>query len=994
MTRWSRSRTIFVTGLTLVAVLAGAWMWKSMVPPPPPVGRLLVEAKTALRSGQLETASDLCEQALKQDSRHVPTLLVAGDTAMRAERFADALKFFRAVPVADTDDSVSAQLATAEVLRATGHLAEAEMNYRNVIQRRPSYFMAHERLAFILDLQGRRWESVPHLLEQLRQDHISFSVLIRLGTRESAIPFPEELNRVRLANHAPAAVKLAEAVGLLAHHHVENAETLLRDVIDLRPELTEAHARLGSLLADHDISRIPDWQRQLLPQGSLHPDVQTARGLWCVQAGQNAAAIRCFQEAAAIDANQRIALYQLGQLLAAPEFNNQPNFAAAAIRCADRSKSLQKLAATMNQLSLNRSDTAAMQSASKLLETLGRYWEAYGWCGLALLHEPNQKSTRRRMQQLATHLSPAFPLTDSTTNPATGIVVADFPRPEWPAETTNPKLRQRDANPESKVVFVDRADDANLNFTYFHGRDQVTAGTKMYEFAGGGVGILDFDGNGLPDVYLTQGCPWPPTKESTEYRDRLFCNLGNGRFRDVTDQANLGDGWFSQGVAVGDLNSDGWPDLYIANIGKNTLYRNNGDGTYQEITESAGLSGQQWTTSCLVADLNGDHSPDLYDVNYLKGDDLFERLCLVEGRQRACVPGVFSAEKDRILVSQSDGRYLEFPSGPNSPLEPPRPGMGLVAFDADGSGRLSLFVANDVMANAFLMNETEINGGRLQLHENALLSGLAFDRDGRAQACMGVAADDFNNDGLADILVTNYFEEGNSLYLQVAPGKFIESSRPVGVYNASLRQLGFGTQFLDADLDGALDLVVANGHLDDFSYLEIPYRMRPQFFSNNESGQLLDVTQASGSYFERDLLGRSLATLDWNMDGRPDFIVMHIGTPIALVSNETVRCGHWLKLRLHGTASSRDAFGCSVTVECGEQTWTRQLVAGSGYQASNERMLIFGLGGYTQVDRMTIRWPSGAKQTFKDVSSRQELAIIENTDRLFKLPSIPHCESR
>ena len=490
--------------------------------------------------------------------------------------------------------------------------------------------------------------------------------------------------------------------------------------------------------------------------------------------------------------------------------------------------------------------------------------------------------------------------------------------------------------------------------------------------------MLDYDADGLPDLYLTQGCAWPPNTESTDYRDRLFRNLGDGGYRDVTDEAGLGDGWFSQGVAIGDLDNDGYPDIYVANIGRNRLYHNNGDGTFQDVTDYADLSGQQWTTSCLIADLDGDGSPDLYDVNYLKGDDLFDRLCLVEGRQRACVPGVFSAERDRIHLSQREGRFRELSGRSADCLDPPRAGMGIVAADLDGSGRLSLFVANDVVANALLVNETAAGGGELVLRENALLAGLAFDRDGRAQACMGVAAEDIDGNGLLDFFVTNYYEEANSLYLQTAPGVFVESSRTAGLYDASFRQLGFGTQFLDGDLDGWSDLVVANGHLDDFRYLDIPFRMRPQFFANRSDGRFQEPPQpTTDGYFGRELLGRSVAVLDWNCDGRPDFAVSHLETPAALLTNETQHAGHWLKLRLTGILSARDAIGSTVTVQCGKRVWTRQLTAGSGYQASNEKMLLFGLADCEHIDQLIVRWTSGTRQTFDNIATDRELSIIE-----------------
>jgi tetratricopeptide (TPR) repeat protein len=976
-----RNLIALAVAVVVAAAALGWWKWRQPATPTTSVAECLRMARREIAAGNYKAAENYCKQALEQEPESASVLLLAGEAAMKDKRFEDALGYFLAVPRSDGDDSITASLSAGEVSRAMGHLAVAEREYRAVLSRRPSHLIARERLAFILDLQGRRWESAPHLFEVLRRDRISYSTLIRLLSRDAAIPFPDQLELVRKAAQDPAAVKLADAVNLLAAHRSDEAEPLLREAVRLDPNLIEAHARLGLLILDRDVSQVPDWERRLPRQAGEHPDVWVVRGLWCRRAGQLRAAIRCFWEAATRDPNQRVACYQLGQLLTSPEFVND------AIACAARARLLQKLAVLANRLSDHRTDTSAMLSASKVLEELGRYWEAYGWCGLILVTDPRQDSVRMRMRKLHARLSPTLSWTDPKSDPAVNMDCSRFPLPHWPAA----KIKSGTSSPApmsgARFRFVDRAAETGLSFTYYNNHPAKSAGTRMHEFSGGGIGVLDFDGDGSPDVYLTQGCPWPPKVESTVHRDRLFHNAG-GRFLDVTERVGLGDGWFSQGVAVGDVDNDGFPDLYLANIGRNRLYLNNGDGTFREITDQAGITGRQWTTSCLIADLNGDGFPDLYDVNYVKGDDVFDRLCLNKGRRRACAPGAFPAERDRIYLNRGDGRFEELTGKSADPLEPARPGLGIVAADLDGSGRLSLFVANDAVANALLANKTARNGP-LKLEEHALRAGVAFDRDGRAQACMGVAAGDVDGNGLIDFFVTNYFEEGNSLYLQTAPGQFEEVSRPTGLYGPSFRQLGFGTQFLDADLDGQLDLVVANGHLDDFRYLGIPFRMRPQFFVGRRTGpgfQLM-APKDVGPYFDRKLLGRSLAVLDWNRDGCPDFIVTHLETPVALVTNETLRHGHWLKIRLYGVTSSRDAIGTTVQAQWNGRTFTHQLTAGSGYQASNERMLLFGLGDCQRIAKLTVRWPSGARQTFANVKADRELAISEGISEPIELPS-------
>jgi len=255
--------------------------------------------------------------------------------------------------------------------------------------------------------------------------------------------------------------------------------------------------------------------------------------------------------------------------------------------------------------------------------------------------------------------------------------------------------------------------------------------------------------------------------------------------------------------------------------------------------------------------------------------------------------------------------------------------------------------------------------------------GLAFDRDGAAQACMGVAAGDADQDGLLDLFITNYFRESNTLYQQQG-GMFVDATRPAGLREASFSWLGFGTQFLDADLDGLLDLVITNGHVDDYSKVGQPFEMPPQLFRNRGQAHFQELaSQDLGLYFQQRYRGRGLARLDWNRDGREDFVVSHLDAPVALLTNQTKQHGNHLAVQLVGTASSRDAIGSRVTVTSGDNSWTAQLTAGDGYQASNQRQLVFGLGQNHQPDKLTVHWISGATQTFTNLPLNSEIRIVE-----------------
>ncbi len=309
-----------------------------------------------------------------------------------------------------------------------------------------------------------------------------------------------------------------------------------------------------------------------------------------------------------------------------------------------------------------------------------------------------------------------------------------------------------------------------------------------------------------------------------------------------------------------------------------------------------------------------------------------------------------------------------------------------MAADLTGSGRLSLFIANDAVPNFFFVNETAETGSTPHFSELGLISGLAMNADGRAEACMGVAAADFNGDGRCDLFVTNFYNESNTLYEQLADGVFRDATRDAGLYDASLKMLGFGTQSIDGDLDGAADLIVTNGHIDDLSDAGTPYQMPAQFFRGDGIGHFSELpAEQLGPYFSRKQLGRGLARLDWNRDGREDVVVSHLDAPAALLTNRTTVAGHFVALQLRGVKSSRDAIGSVVTVRSGAKTWTKQLTAGDGFQCSNERRLVVGLGATETVDELTIRWPSGLVKSFDNLVVDRDFLAIEGAESLVRL---------
>jgi hypothetical protein len=308
-----------------------------------------------------------------------------------------------------------------------------------------------------------------------------------------------------------------------------------------------------------------------------------------------------------------------------------------------------------------------------------------------------------------------------------------------------------------------------------------------------------------------------------------------------------------------------------------------------------------------------------------------------------------------------------------------------VVADFGGDGVLSVLVANDMTANHLYVNEAH-RGELPRFVERATLAGLAFDGNGYSQACMGIAIDDVDTDGRLDVFFTNYLNEPNTLYRGHEAENFADATRSAGLHEPSLLPLGFGTEFLDADLDGDCDLVVANGHVVDDGPGGTDFQMRPQFFENT-NGRFTECSSSDlGPYFDRELLGRSLACLDFDRDGRPDFLVSHLDAPVALLHNEAESPGHFLAIHLRGVAGSRDAIGATVTVfTAGSHRYVRQLTAGDGYMCSNERQLVFGLGDAAVATKVMVQWPSGTVQESTDVLADRHWTIVEGREEFFEV---------
>ncbi|HVA49835.1 MAG TPA: FG-GAP-like repeat-containing protein [Pirellulales bacterium] len=908
---------------------------------------------------------------------HSPAhLLEQARQARESKDYAAALRYYDQIDAAAGEEAVEGRCAAAEIWLQLGHASQAEARFRQALEIDPHSAPAHDRLANLLTVEGRRFESLPHLYELLRQRRCSYDVLFLAGDHAKTVEAADDLARFRAAAPDDPAPLIGLARIEIRKQNDAQAAKMLRQVIADAPELIEAHALLGRVLLESpEDDELATWSAALPSEADGHPDIWFVRGGWAKRRGETEAAARCLWEALRRDANHQSATLQLSQLL---ETLGQT---ALAKDLGQRAVALADLSLALESLRLHQDDVSQLFRVARQAEALGRLWEARGWNQLAL-SAGDAGWAREALARIEPQLDDALPPTLPQIDPGVRLDLAHYPLPD---ERQPARLRyDRGAAPALVAAgprFENVASEAGIAFRYFCGREGSDPRARMFESLGGGIAVVDFDLDGWPDLYFTQGCRWPPRAGQSEFLDALYRNLGRERFADVTRASRLGDERFSQGATVGDFNNDGFPDLYVANIGVNRLYVNEGDGTFSDVGEAAGIRADRWTTSCVLADLNGDGLPDLYDVNYLQGPGVFEQTCPVDGQPRTCRPSTFQPAPDMFYLNLGDGRFQEMTEAAGLRAAGGN-GLGIVASDFDGTGKLSLFVANDQDANFYFVNRTPAAGARPRFEERGLLSGLAFDGAGRALACMGVAAGDANGDGRIDLLVTNFSQESCTLYLHEAGDLFTDATGPAGLRGPSFAMLGFGTQFLDGELDGLADLVVTNGHVHEFSSPGVSYAMRPQYFRNLGGGRFEELpADRLGAYFEQACFGRSLARLDFNRDGRDDFAVSSLDAPLALLCNRTEPAGHFLAVQLKGVRSSRDAVGAVVTIQIGERRQTQWLKAGDGFQASNQRQLTFGLGAARRIEKLHIAWPSGVAQEYTDLPADESLILVEGVPR-------------
>ncbi|HVZ17260.1 MAG TPA: CRTAC1 family protein [Terriglobales bacterium] len=525
------------------------------------------------------------------------------------------------------------------------------------------------------------------------------------------------------------------------------------------------------------------------------------------------------------------------------------------------------------------------------------------------------------------------------------------------------------ANPGFRLTDVTRT--AGIQFKHNSG---AYGGKFLPETMGSGCAFLDYDGDGWQDILLINGMDWPGHKRQRSTL-KLYRNNRNGTFTDVTKAAGLDIEMYGMGVAVGDYNNDGFPDLFITCVGQSRLFKNTGRGKFIDVTESSGLGKRLgFSTSALWFDFDRDGHLDLFVCNYVKWSPETDVFCSVDGKHKAyCTPEAYRGDTCWLFKNLGNGKFEDVT--PSSGIfDTSSKSLGVAMFDYDRDGWPDLFVANDTQSNKLYKN---LRNGKFR--DVALDAGLAFSTEGKARAGMGVDVADFENSGQPGVAITNFDNEMIGFYRQQSAGNFVDIAAGNGIGKVSRNTLGFGCIFADMELNGALDLIAVNGHIDETvrNVRNVGYAQAPEIFLNQGRGAFVDVAADVGGGFERPKVGRGLAYGDFDRDGDVDVLMTTNNGPAYLFRNDQTAGNKSIRFKLTGMKSNRDAIGAVVRVFYNGVSQMRMVKSGSSYLSQSELPVTFGLGKQDRVDRVVLEWPSGKTEEFKKLTAGKEYECTE-----------------
>ena len=519
--------------------------------------------------------------------------------------------------------------------------------------------------------------------------------------------------------------------------------------------------------------------------------------------------------------------------------------------------------------------------------------------------------------------------------------------------------------------FTDVTAAAGIHFRHNNG---AYGGKLLPETLGPGCAFLDYDGDGWQDILIVNSMDWPghARQRSTP---KLYRNNRNGTFTDVTREAGLDVEIYGLGVAVGDYNNDGFPDILITCVGQNRLFKNTGKGKFVDVTNSSGLGKRiGFSTSAIWFDYDRDGLLDLFVCNYVKWSAEHDVFCSIDGKHKSyCTPEAYVGQTAWLFHNRGNGTFEDVTAS-SGIFDSSSKSLGVALLDYDQDGWPDLLVANDTQPNKLYRNQR--NG---TFRDVAVEAGIAFSQEGKARAGMGVDVGDFDNSGRSGVAITNFDNEMIGLYRAEANGDYADVAVQSGVGIPSKTTLGFGCTFFDCNLDGWLDLVAVNGHIDDTvrNVRNVGYAQPPSLFLNDGKGRFSEVGGQVGGDFNQPRVGRGLAVGDFDRDGDQDVLMTTNNGAAYLFRNDQTSGNRSVRFRLVGTKSNRDGIGARIKLFAGGSMQTRFVRSGSSYLSQSELPVTFGLGKQDAVERIVVDWPSGRSEEYKNLQSGKAYEITE-----------------
>ncbi|QDT05962.1 ASPIC and UnbV [Rubripirellula lacrimiformis] len=905
------------------------------------------------------------------------TLLMAIELDSRLGNFCEAAEL--AIKLAASDPTITADMLVRafDLHLRCKDFAGAEQALLRLLQFSPNHVEGHRLSAQLYNAQGRRAEACEHVIQLIRLRAVRPEETLSLIDRQGPfllVSFDDFTNAEELSMFSLGRIRGQYVKFNKASNEVLDRLTQLREKF---PDSTAVAAFQGRVIAEtgrQDALR--QWAQSLPPGIEQQPEYWHAIGQGLSLENRHEEAIRAFGEALRRDPTDRGSLRGIAQHLDSLGRDEE------AVPIRNRLETLDKIFRIAKDADQEQAGWIAEQ-----LQTLVRPWESAAWFMQAArlggdFQQQIPELNRRHASIVAWESQPgatAQKIDNARLVSLLSFEVDDWPMPKFGTDPTGANSNQV-AQTDRVSRFEDIASKVGLVAAFQSGFPDNGHGFYAHQVNGGGLAAVDYDLDGRCDVYIVQS-GGSPNDRTGSAANQLFRCLPDAKFQEVTEPSGSGDRSLGQGVCAGDINQDGFLDLVIANIGANTVLINQGDGTFREQFVANISNVDNWTSCLVLGDLSGDHLPELIEINYIDDPTAYTVRC--EDDYLACQPQKYQAAADRVHQISADGQFHPWQAA-ESMTEHPKLGFGVVIANFDRKDGNDMFIANDGDLNHYWTSiaAADADNDRFGIHESGIVRGCSTGRSGNSQACMGVAAGDFNRDGTLDLHVTNFLRESVNLFMQSKSGYFSDECLAYQLVEPSYGVLGFGTQSADFDNDGWLDLAVLNGHVFNADDDAIAYKMQPQVLQGQQGRFTALASEQIGPYWQEDRLGRTLAMLDWNHDGKMDLLANHLDAPIALLENES-DSQNWIQLELVGTTSERDAIGAEVQVRCGDQQWTGWQFGGDGLMSTNQPIVHFGLGSNETIDQIEIHWPSGDHQTFQNPKPAQRYLVVENDDQMY-----------